>query len=258
MDSGARYHLEWESLLGWYRECSLLPSDHDLDITIWASDWTPKLQAELKAAAKRTWCPEIKEHFRRLKHPKYPYLVTPIQTIFTCVGTPHLQVKESMRFDMVDIVFMHRSAGREYMETKWGHHIENDSKQSRTELVEAVKAEPLSKASDRTWWVSNNDVAEHWTYAPYTLAPARVFGELSYVPANTASRLKSVYGEWTTPHQYAAYSRQAHPNTVRGKPQLNDTEFWDEWWQLDDDGQLTVRAEVAVKSRQTTADGRIR
>lgn len=54
---GVRFWIDFGTLIGWARECSILDKDHDIDVGVWASEYLHKreLQEELKKLMKEKY-----------------------------------------------------------------------------------------------------------------------------------------------------------------------------------------------------------
>lgn len=224
MTPSTRSHLEWGPLLGWYRNCTFLESDHDLDIAVFASSWTPALEHHVLEAMQRVWCGAASSSMRMKHHPYRPSWQTPIQLVISCED--HSTRLLDAEWDLIDITFMHRPGSRRpppAADRTW-----NQANATRDEVIR----QGVPTESEAVWWTSNNDAWQHWRYEPYHLVPAKVFGVDGWAPSNTARHLAARHGhDWHVQHVFEAYDGAPSPRQYRGMPDIRGVkQHKDERW----------------------------
>lgn len=178
----ARHHLEWGNLISWQRDCDFNWRDHDLDIAVWATDYSAELEHELVAFGK-AWCPALYKVFRRrYHHPQIPGLVKPVQTQLLC-DSP------KVTWALIDIIWTHRRGA-------------NDRPVNDTGMLSS-KSDEIEQPSNRQpmrieskWWQSVMARAKQWYFffQPYELVRADVLGVESLVPNDTSRHLTEIFG----------------------------------------------------------------
>lgn len=201
---GVQFHLEWGQLLGWYRDCTWNWRDHDLDIAMFASDWSPELDLALLRVWHEHRCSTGWASNRWIKHDKYK-LKTPIQTLYHCK-------EHSTGWEYLDLAFVHRR-----------------SVASATPAVNQQGHVDPDQPNNVWWWVGNNGGYHHFRHKPYNMVPANILGIPGWVPENVEEHIAETYGP--TWHSIDENSTKVNSQNERGgSPALKDTSFDDEWW----------------------------
>lgn len=212
------------NLLTWQRDCDMDFADPDLDIVVWATDYSAELEASLVGVSS-DWCgKKVRPQYMRYRHPTVRNVMKPMLTRLVCKGG------DQAVWTRVDILWLHRRGRTDAV----GASGPASTLTHKSQEVEATSEGTVSYVPrSNRWWlgVYEHKSVGYFYYDPYKLVRADVLSVESLVPDNTTHWLMQQYGHsWRVRAGGSAHSWRQRISLMPPTVLVSELKYDTEWW----------------------------